>query len=422
LVRYAPAGVIINGNFQILQFRGRTAPFLEPPLGQPSHELLKMAHPGIVNSLKTAVLTAKKQNSSVRTEQLSFRYAGQLRTVNLEVIPVNPLAPKQDREFLVLFENQTDSGVKARITKKSASRLKTTQAKANAKASASELKPYTVVEREELERRDQMILQLQQELDASREYQQSLIEQFESSQEELTSSNEELQSTNEELQSTNEELGTAKEELQSSNEELSSTNDELQKRNQELFDAIENLEKTEQRFGLIIDSVQDYAIIMLDPSGRISSWNAGAKRLKGYESEEIVGQHFSKFYSEDLVRTAYPEMELRVASQTGRFEDEGWRLKKDGSKFWANVIISAIRDHRGKLLGFSKVTRDLTERKNHDDQLREINAGLEKRVEERTLELRESEEHLRAFADTLPQLAWMGDSDGKVFWFNRRWE
>src|SRR2546425_2293546 len=112
-----------------------------------------------------------------------------------------------------------------------------------------------------------------------------------------------------------------------------------------------------ERFRLLVESVKDYAIFMLDVDGRISSWNVGAERIKGYRADEIIGQHFSRFYPpEDLARSK-PQYGLEVASAEGRFEDEGWRLRKDGSRFWANVVITALRDDSGTLRGFGKVTR-----------------------------------------------------------------
>ncbi len=123
------------------------------------------------------------------------------------------------------------------------------------------------------------------------------------------------------------------------------------------------LHESENRFRLLVEAVKDYAIFMLDPSGRVATWNAGAKRIKGYEASEIIGQHFSRFYDEAEVRTGKCEYELEVAAKEGRFEDEGWRIRKDGSKFWANVLITAVRNPVGELVGFTKVTRDLTERR-----------------------------------------------------------
>jgi PAS domain S-box-containing protein len=116
-------------------------------------------------------------------------------------------------------------------------------------------------------------------------------------------------------------------------------------------------------YQLLIESVRDYAIFVLDPDGRIATWNIGAERLKGYKPSEIIGRHFSTFYGEEDIRTRKPWKELEVATAEGRVEDEGWRIRKDGTRFWANVVITALRDETGKLIGFAKVTRDLTERR-----------------------------------------------------------
>jgi PAS domain S-box-containing protein len=121
---------------------------------------------------------------------------------------------------------------------------------------------------------------------------------------------------------------------------------------------------------LLVDRVIDYAIFALDPDGRILTWNAGAERLKGYTSEEIIGKHFSIFYPPESLAVDRPGEELEIAKATGRVEDEGWRLRKDGSRFWANVLITALRDDEGKLLGFAKVTRDMTERRAEEEELR----------------------------------------------------
>ena len=103
---------------------------------------------------------------------------------------------------------------------------------------------------------------------------------------------------------------------------------------------------------------------MLDPQGDVATWNAGAQRITGYAAEEIVGRHFSSFYPQQAIDDGLPEKELRVAAAEGRFEDDGWRIRKDGSRFWANVVITRLRDESGQLVGFSKITRDLTDRKN----------------------------------------------------------
>jgi PAS domain S-box-containing protein len=123
------------------------------------------------------------------------------------------------------------------------------------------------------------------------------------------------------------------------------------------------LENSEQRFRLIVQSIKDYGIFMLDPLGHIVSWNPGAERLKGYTADDIIGKHFSIFYPQEDLDSRKPWRELEVAGKVGRFEDEGWRLRKDGSRFWANVVITALHNEAGELVGFAKVTRDLTERR-----------------------------------------------------------
>jgi PAS domain S-box-containing protein len=129
-----------------------------------------------------------------------------------------------------------------------------------------------------------------------------------------------------------------------------------------------NSQLTEYR--RLVSSVRDYAIFMLDPAGHILSWNTGARHLKGYEPEEIIGRHFSTFYTDEDRARDHPANELEIAIREGRYEEEGWRIRKDGTRFWASVTITAVRDEQGQLTGFAKVTRDLTERKAGEDQLR----------------------------------------------------
>jgi len=151
------------------------------------------------------------------------------------------------------------------------------------------------------------------------------------------------------------------------------------------------LRRSEQRFQLFVEAVRDYAIFMLDPEGHVATWNRGAERIKGYKASEIIGSHFSRFYPEQDLQAGKPQWELKVAAKEGRFEDEGWRIRKDGSRFWANVIITAVHDETGKLIGFGKVTRDSTERMQAQRALqREI---AEKQQAE--MRLRESEKSLR---------------------------
>lgn len=145
---------------------------------------------------------------------------------------------------------------------------------------------------------------------------------------------------------------------------------------------------------LLVETVRDYAIFVLDPTGHVMTWNPGAARLKGYSQDEIVGKHFSTFYQHDDVAAGKPAWELEVAERDGRVEDEGWRVRKDGSLFWANVVITALRDSGGRLVGFAKVTRDLTERRN-----------AELRAIENARRLAEAEAASRAKSDFLAAMS-----------------
>jgi len=136
------------------------------------------------------------------------------------------------------------------------------------------------------------------------------------------------------------------------------------------------LRRSRERFQLLVESIQDCAIFMLDVEGRVSSWNPGAEKIKGYKASEIMGCHFSCFYSREDVRSGKPEAALKRAAREGRFEDEGWRIRKDGSRFWASVILTALKDHTGNLVGFAKVTRDFTERRQAQQRLSESERSL----------------------------------------------
>ncbi len=158
----------------------------------------------------------------------------------------------------------------------------------------------------------------------------------------------------------------------------------------------------EHLFRLLVEGVVDYAIFMLTPDGVVASWNAGAERIKGYSAAEIIGSHFSRFYTPEALQRDWPAEELRRAREAGRFEDEGWRVRKDGTRFWANVVITALRDGGGQLLGFSKVTRDLTERREHEERLRQ------------------SEEHFRLLIESVKDHAiYLLDPDGTVATWNK---
>ena len=178
------------------------------------------------------------------------------------------------------------------------------------------------------------------------------------------------------------------------------TRDLTQQRNE-----TEALRESEARFRLLVESVRDYAIFLLDPEGHVATWNAGAERIKGYRAEEIIGRHFSVFYPAERVAERFPQHELEVAARVGRFEDEGWRIRKDGSRFWANVVITALRDSTGTLVGFAKVTRDLTERREAEEQARRLAGEQAARAEaeRRTEELRLLSEQLEEQAIELEQ-------------------
>ncbi len=159
---------------------------------------------------------------------------------------------------------------------------------------------------------------------------------------------------------------------------------ELQKANQDLITenaqrarAQGELRQSEERFRSLVESVQDYAIFTLDPHGRVTSWNAGAERINGYRADEIIGHSVTRFYPPDDPEGATPEAALRTASTEGRFQGEGLRIRKDGSQFWADVVITALRDPQGILVGFSKITRDITERKHAEEEMRKLHSLVE---------------------------------------------
>lgn len=155
------------------------------------------------------------------------------------------------------------------------------------------------------------------------------------------------------------------------------------------------LRESEERSRLLVQEVQQYAIFQLDPTGHVVSWNAGAARLKGYASEEIIGKHFSVFYPEDDRRSGKPQRILEQATRLGQSEDDGWRIRKDGSRFWANVVITALHDPNRRLVGFAKLTRDMTERREKEEALTRAKELLEVRVEQRTAVLTRVNQELR---------------------------
>ncbi|MGH7791879.1 MAG: PAS domain S-box protein, partial [Thermodesulfobacteriota bacterium] len=200
------------------------------------------------------------------------------------------------------------------------------------------------------------------------------------------------------------------------------------------------LRDSEERLRLLIEGVKDYAIFRLDTEGNITTWNMGAERIKGYQAEEIIGKHFAIFYPKEGKESGKPQHGLKVAAGKGRFEDEGWRIRKDGTQFWANIVITPLRDKTGQLSGFVKVTRDITERKQAEEMLNKAKADLELRVVDRTKELAKineelkkeiawnkwaektlgaSEERYRALYDENPSMYFTINTEGKVLSVNQ---
>ncbi|HEV2425482.1 MAG TPA: chemotaxis protein CheB [Terriglobia bacterium] len=462
LAKFAPAGVIVNSDLEIIQFRGRTGPYLEASPGQASLNLSKMAREGLLVDLRGALQKAKKNDTPVKKQAIEVRSNGGLHQVDLEIIPLRGLAPGE-RYYLVLFQ-ESPPAAPVELPRK-----------------AGKARP--LIERAAV----RQVALLRHELAQTKSTLQSVIEEQDTTNEELKSANEEILSSNEELQSTNEELETAKEELQSSNEELTTLNEELQNRNLELSvahndmlnllasvsipilmlgndlrirrftpqaekllnlipsdvgrplsdikrnfdlpgmdamitDSIDSvtvkerevqdrqgrwytmrvrpyrtsenkldgavinwidvtalkasLEQSEERFRLLVDTMQDYAIIMLDPEGRVNSWNSGAQRIFGFHASEIIGQHFSRFFAEEDARAGKPRREMEAAAREGRMEDDGWRVRNDGCRLWANVVLTPLRDPADRLLGYVKVVRDMTEKMRAQRKLQESESSL----------------------------------------------
>lgn len=186
-------------------------------------------------------------------------------------------------------------------------------------------------------------------------------------------------------------------------DELGKLEATLNNMNLRLITAYQSLKASEETTRLTIDAVQDYAILQLDSRGSVTTWNAGAQLIMGYRADTIVGQPHSVFYPPEDIAAGKPGLLLKQAATDGRCEDESWRMRKDGSRFWARVSISAIRDERGTLLGFSKITRDLTARKQADEQLAAYREHLEDMVTARTAELQLAHDELSQFKSALDQ-------------------
>jgi PAS domain S-box-containing protein len=173
-------------------------------------------------------------------------------------------------------------------------------------------------------------------------------------------------------------------------------------------------------FRLLVENVTDYAIFVLDPQGHVATWNPGAKRIKGYAADEIIGQHFSRFYPQEAIDRGWPAHELEVARKEGRFEDEGWRVRKDGTQFWANVVITALYDHDGAFRGFAKITRDLTERRQAEENARRlVEEETARRVAEENARVIFAErERLHVTLSSIGDAVISTDAEGRVNFLN----
>ncbi|HJQ68174.1 MAG TPA: ATP-binding protein [Blastocatellia bacterium] len=180
--------------------------------------------------------------------------------------------------------------------------------------------------------------------------------------------------------------------------------------------------ESEERFRLLVEGVSDYAIYMLDPDGYVVSWNSGAMNIEGYSPEEIIGRHYSCFFTEEEIAARVPDRDMEEAVSRGRVEVEGWRVRKDGSRFWSTALITTLRDERGRVRGFSAVSRDITERRQAEQFRREFSLRLERRVAERTAQLEAANRELEAFSYTVSHdlRAPLRHIDGFVQLLNKR--
>lgn len=254
---------------------------------------------------------------------------------------------------------------------------------------------------ENLEKANHELAALNEELTASEEQLMEAnaelkrnAETLETANHELAALNEELTASEEQLMEANAELKRNAETLQKKNFALEEFNEELTASEEQLMQANARLKRSEERYNKMVTEVSDYAILLLSPEGIIENWNKGAEKIKGYSASEIIGKNFNIFYTTDDQNKGLPGKLLDQARQTDRASYEGWRVRKDGSKFWGHVVITSLHDDRNKVIGFTKVTRDLTERKLAEDKLKK-NA---KQLEQQNKELTRMNQELASFA------------------------
>ncbi|MEO6445105.1 MAG: PAS domain S-box protein [Gemmatimonadaceae bacterium] len=188
----------------------------------------------------------------------------------------------------------------------------------------------------------------------------------------------------------------------------------------QLFQEKQRAKQEAEQLRLLVHGTAEYAIFMLDAKGIVLTWNSGAERLTGYQADEIIGQHFSRFYPSDAIETGWPAHELNVAAAEGRFEDEGWRIRKDGSRFWANVVITALHDEAGSLRGFSKITRDMTERKRAEENARCLveETTARRAAEDSARLIQEQRERLHVTLASIGDAVITTDAEGRVTFVN----
>ncbi|MCL4501902.1 MAG: PAS domain-containing protein, partial [Deltaproteobacteria bacterium] len=332
LARFAPAGVIIDADMNIIQFRGHTGVFLEPSPGEASFNLIKMAREGLQIELRAAVYASVKNNTPVRKEGIGLRHNGALKIINLEVFPLRPAAAL-DRYFLVIFEDVTPPLPPV----KEAPKLKEPKGKPSGK--------------------DRQIAELKDELATTKEYLQAVIEEQETAVEELKSSNEELMSANEELQSLNEEMETSKEELQSTNEELATLNEELDNRNQELFQANNDLNN--------LFTAVEIAIVILGPDLRIRRFSPAAQEMMN-----LIPADIGRLIGDIRLNLKVPDLEQEIQKVLKTLSTKELEVQdRDGR--WCSLRFRPYRTADNKIEGVTMVLVDIDAMKHSLEEARE---------------------------------------------------